>query len=231
MDIRTKISILFGIVVGGTYLIVSMNRMNDKIQLPEYDFTGDIEKTTKLLSELETKKEELDGALDSYNRMSTQLRDFTYGRISFQDRVNSWIQVSAISIPLITAVLLIYFQRRKANRTLKVQTFLALAKRYNELVFSLPKEEMYDKHFNLDDQTKENKAKILEYAHIYFDLCFEAYHLRKEKLLDSESWTTLELSMKLTLLKPALNQSWYKISEEQMYNEDFKRFIKNLISS
>lgn len=231
MDIRTKISILFGIVVGGVYLIVSMNRMNDKIQLPEYVFTEDMEKADKLLSELETKKEKIDKVLDDYDRLSAELKSLTYRKISYEKRINSLSQVGAISALLITILLLIYYWKRSNDRNQKVQTFLTILKRYNELIYSLPKEEMYDKDFNLAAQTEEKKAKILEYACAYFDLVFEAYYLNKEKLIDRNSWTTFKSRIKMAISKPAFNQSWYAISEEQMYDYEFKKFVKHLISS
>jgi hypothetical protein len=136
------------------------------------------------------------------------------------------IGVAAAVASGITALFAVVIQLRAFNKQLTIQIYSDYTKRYQEIVLLLP-EDIFEAGFVLPRRPNDNQ--IVNAMRIYFDLCFEEWHLHKRKLIREDIWTIWHQGIRTALSRPAFVQAWPIIKNSSEFGEEFEAFIdKNL---
>jgi hypothetical protein len=125
----------------------------------------------------------------------------------------------------IAALLAVIIQLRIFNKQLTIQIYSDYTKRFQEVVLSLP-ESAFDAKFKLSQGPDYDRLMVA--MRIYFDLCFEEWHLHERKLVNEDIWRVWRKGMQIALYRPAFFHAWPVIKNSSAYGEKFDAFIDKL---
>ena len=122
---------------------------------------------------------------------------------------------------LIVAVAAIICNQIIANRQNKLQMYAEYTKRYQDIFLKMPDE--------IIDGTAKVDAITTKYMRLYFDLCSEEYHLRKDKAINDKVWELWLEGMQTECAPPLFKQSWDVLKD--YYGQDFQQYFeRNVIN-
>ena len=119
----------------------------------------------------------------------------------------------------------VFFQLRQLSRQIKLQRFSDYTKRYQDIVLNLPGD-IYAHEFVL--KGRKDGEKIMRYMRAYFDLSYEGWFLRGQKLIGSKFWRIWRVGMKTAMSKPAFQQAWEIIKADGRFGSHFENFIDGI---
>jgi hypothetical protein len=82
-------------------------------------------------------------------------------------------------------VVLVLGQLRSLNLQTRLQNFAEYTRRYQQIVLHFP-EDINASDFSL--QGREDYDNVMRYMRAYYDLCFEAWYLHREGLIENDFW-------------------------------------------
>jgi hypothetical protein len=138
------------------------------------------------------------------------------------------IGVVAAVISGIAALFAVVIQLRIFNKQLTVQIYSDYTKRYQEIILRLP-EDINEAGFSLLDRSDYDR--VMRTMRMYFDLCFEEWHLHERKLIREDIWQIWRAGTVTALSRPAFIQAWPIVKNTSEFGEEFEGFIENNLAS
>ena len=139
-----------------------------------------------------------------------------------------WIQIGGIAIGLL-AVGSVLLQIRTMNKQLRLQLYADYTKRYQNITLNFP-EDINARDFSFTGRADYNQT--MRNMRVYFDLCYEEWHLHHEMdLLPEELWQSWEPGIETALSKPAFQQAWVIVKDSSGYGDGFENFMDSLMES
>lgn len=128
----------------------------------------------------------------------------------------------------IAALFAVVIQLRIFNKQLIVQIYSDYTKRYQEIVLRLP-EDINKSGFSL--QGRPDYDQVMRTMRMYFDLCFEEWHLHERKLIGEDTWQIWRAGTITALSRPAFIQAWPIVRDTSEFGEKFEGFIDNILAN
>jgi len=138
---------------------------------------------------------------------------------------NNWLAalgVAAAVVSGLAALVAVVMQLRLFNKQLTVQIYSDYTKRYQEIIGRFP-EDINDAGFELHGRSDYDQ--VMRAMRMYFDLCFEEWHLHRQKLIGAAIWSVWDAGLKTALSKPAFAQAWTVVMNSSDYGGEFEAFI------
>lgn len=121
---------------------------------------------------------------------------------------------------VITALFMSVRQSNLMRQQMKVNLFADYTKRYQEITLNLP-ENINEEDFDLHKLKRDDLAiynKTLRYMRVYFDLCSEEFHLKKNNRIDKSVWKNWSEGIISTFKQKAFIDAW-EIADSSFYDE------------
>ena len=121
------------------------------------------------------------------------------------------------SMALFLSTISILLQTMGVRRQIARQNFSDYCKRYSETFRTLPREALTE-DFDFFVLTPDQQEELIRISWAYFDLCYEQYLLRREKLISKRLWKIWEKNMAATMRRPFFQQCWAIVRHLSAYN-------------
>lgn len=143
------------------------------------------------------------------------------------------IQIIGIIIPTIGVVIAcisIYVELRKTNNHFQRQNLNEFTKRYSDIIYNIPEKLLIEDLSSIDLKKEEPEEyyKVLREMRRYFDMCFDEYHLGKNKHISDETFSIWKGGMKKAMTRKIFKESWIVLKEDSEYGKEFEVFIDTL---
>ena len=131
------------------------------------------------------------------------------------DVIVNAISTLLMAISILLAVIDLKSTNKRFIKQNQIAFFAEYTKRYNDIIISMP-----DNVFNGSATVEQS----IRYLQLYFDLCSEEYHLKKQGFIPEDVWELWKEGMQITTNKRLYKDCWDNI--KGIYNQDFYLFFE-----
>jgi hypothetical protein len=136
------------------------------------------------------------------------------------------VQVGTLLLASLGVLVAISNQRRQLN----AQMFIELSKRFQELLRMFPTDAWLANR-NPNQPLPPPSQAITDCTLLCFQLMADVYHVRRARYVSNAMYRGWEREMKHILQGRVFRREWEQLKVEFLHNEDFLRYINELIET